>query len=61
MAVKNRKIKCKYFLKGVPASPGIAISKVFKLKGESIRIDPTILKDSSVDDEVEKFVKAVER
>lgn len=61
MAVKNRKIKCKYFLKGVPASPGIAISKVFKLKGESIRIDPTILKDSSVDAEVEKFVRAVEK
>ena len=61
MAVKNNKIKCKYFLQGVPASPGIAISKVFKLKGESMRIDPTIVKDSSVDTEVEKFVKAVEK
>ncbi len=61
MAVKNNKIKCKYLLKGVPASPGIAISKVFKLKGESISIDPTIVDDSSVDTEVEKFVKAVEK
>ena len=48
-------------MKGVPASPGIAISKVFKLKGESISIDPTIIDDSSVDTEVEKFVKAVEK
>lgn len=61
MAVKNNKIKCKYLLKGVPASPGIAISKVFKLKSESISIDPTIVDDSSVDTEVEKFVKAVEK
>jgi len=61
VAVKNNKIKCKYLLKGVPASPGIAISKVFKLKSESISIDPTIVDDSSVDTEVEKFVKAVEK
>ena len=61
MAGKNNKIKSKYLLQGVPASPGIAISKVFKLKGESIRVDPTILDDSSVDTEIEKFVTAVEK
>ncbi len=61
MSVKLNKIKCKYVMQGVPASPGIAISKVFKLKGESIRVDPTIVDDSSVDTEIEKFMNAVEK
>lgn len=61
MAHSNDKINCEYLLTGIPASPGIAISKVFKLSGESVKIVPTTVDDSDVEAEVEKFVTAVEK
>ncbi|MFQ5675426.1 MAG: phosphoenolpyruvate--protein phosphotransferase [bacterium] len=61
MASGSYSIKCEYLLRGVPASPGIAISKVFKLSGESIKVDSTTIDSANVDSEVEKFVSAIEK
>lgn len=57
---RNVKIKCKYLLKGVSASPGISISKVFILQGDSVKIDPKLIKETDVEGEVEKFTVAVQ-
>lgn len=58
---KTIKIKCAYLLRGVPASPGIAISKVFKLQGEAVKINPSIIDRAEIEGEVEKFKQAVHK
>ncbi|MFQ5649441.1 MAG: phosphoenolpyruvate--protein phosphotransferase [bacterium] len=57
----KHKVKCACILRGIAVSPGVAISKVFLLQGESVKIDPTIIDESKVEAEVEKFRQAVER
>lgn len=59
--VENYKnnIKCAYLLKGIPISPGIAISKVFVLKGEAVKIEPTVIDESQIEGEIDKFRQAV--
>ncbi len=48
-------------LKGVSASPGVAISKVFLLQGEAVKIDRSLIDQSRIDDEIEKFHNAVKK
>ncbi|MFQ6113221.1 MAG: phosphoenolpyruvate--protein phosphotransferase [bacterium] len=60
MDSKDNTIKCDYLLDGIPASPGIAISKVFLLKGEVVKIDPRIIDNSMVEEEIEKFQRAIQ-
>ena len=59
--VENHKnnIKCAYLLKGIPISPGIAISKVFVLQGEAVKIEPTVIDESQIEGEIDKFKQAV--
>lgn len=56
--IKSEK-KDTYVLKGVGASPGIAISKVFLLEGEAVKISRSYIDPSEVDFEIEKFQKAI--
>jgi len=60
MDKKTIKDKCKHLLKGVPASPGIAIGKVFLLEGDSVKVDPKVVNGTSIEDEVQKFTDAVQ-
>jgi phosphotransferase system enzyme I (PtsI) len=48
-------------LRGVGASPGISISKVFMLEGEAVKINRFTIKSSDVDGEIEKFQKAISK
>lgn len=59
MEFDKNKIKSQYLLKGVPVSPGIAISKAFVLRGDLVKIDETPIEDLKIDAEVQKFTKAV--
>ncbi len=61
MDSKTNKLKCAHLLEGIAVSPGIAISKVFALRGEAVKIDPTIIRETEIAGEVEKFVQAVEK
>ncbi|MFQ5823962.1 MAG: phosphoenolpyruvate--protein phosphotransferase [bacterium] len=61
MDSKRDKIKCDFLLDGIPASPGIAISKVFLLKGESVKIDPRVINKSNIEEEIEKFKRAIQK
>jgi len=57
---KTVKLNSKHILKGVPASPGIAIGKVFLLQGDTVKIDPKLVNGTRIEDEVEKFTAAVQ-
>ncbi len=59
MEIDKNKIKSQYLLKGVPVSPGIAISKAFVLRGDLVEIDEIAIEDLKIDTEVQKFKKAV--
>lgn len=48
-----------YVLKGVGAAPGISISKVFLLEGESVKINRSYIEQSGVEEEIDKFQKAI--
>jgi phosphotransferase system enzyme I (PtsI) len=48
-------------LKGISASPGVAISKVFLLQGEVVKIDRSHIDQARVDEEIEKFHSAVKK
>ncbi|RMF62824.1 MAG: phosphoenolpyruvate--protein phosphotransferase [Calditrichaeota bacterium] len=61
MKKKNREKLDTYVLQGIPTSPGIAVSKVFLLQGETVKIDSTKIEEDEVDEEVEKFVSAVQK
>ncbi len=61
MKSKSDKIKGCHVLHGIPSSPGIAISKVFLLKGEAVKIEPTIIDESHTEAEVEKFRLAIQK
>lgn len=61
MAGAKLKIKADYILKGIPSSPGIAISKVFLLQGEAVKIDPIIIDEADVPEEIDKFKKAIKK
>ncbi len=50
-----------YVLKGIGASPGISISKVFVLEGEAVKINRTRIEHSEVEAEIEKFHKAIQK
>ncbi|MBN2092408.1 phosphoenolpyruvate--protein phosphotransferase [candidate division KSB1 bacterium] len=52
--------KYKHLLKGISASPGIAIGKVFHLRGDVIKIEERDLDESEVEQEIEKFKNAIE-
>ncbi|MFQ5769105.1 MAG: phosphoenolpyruvate--protein phosphotransferase [bacterium] len=56
----TEKIKAAYVLDGISSSPGIAISKVFLLQGESVKIDPSTMTHSDAKAEVEKFKDAIQ-
>lgn len=58
---KHFKINCEHLFKGIPASPGIAISKVFLLEGEAVKIDSTQLDATQVEAEIEKFRQALDK
>ena len=59
--MRERKIKpkAKHILHGVTASPGIAISKVFLLTGESVKINPDNIRSESPSEEIEKLHSAI--
>ena len=61
--MRERKIKpkAKHILHGVPASPGIAISKVFLLTGESVKINPDNIRSESPSEEIEKLQSAISK
>ncbi len=61
MVKRPDKLQCSYRLRGIPVSRGIAISKAFVLSGESVKINPVIIDEGSVDAEIEKFNDAVEK
>ncbi len=61
MVKSNNKPSRKCILKGIPVSAGIAISKVFALQGESVKIDATDIDESQVESEVEKFKHAIDK
>ena len=61
MEKSNFKIKCEQMFKGIPASSGIAISKVFILEGEAVKIDSTPIDDTEIETEVEKFKAAIQK
>lgn len=47
-------------LKGVAASPGITIGKVFKLTGDDVRVEEIQLTREQVTQEIKKFQRAIE-
>ncbi len=49
----------RYVLKGVGAAPGISISKVFLLEGESVKINRSYVEQSGIEAEIDKFQKAI--
>ncbi|HEX9653907.1 MAG TPA: phosphoenolpyruvate-utilizing N-terminal domain-containing protein, partial [bacterium] len=53
--------KDNYVLKGIGASPGISISKVFLLEGEAVKINRSYIEQSEIAAEIEKFQKALEK
>ncbi|RMD94349.1 MAG: phosphoenolpyruvate--protein phosphotransferase [Calditrichaeota bacterium] len=55
------KVKCDYLLSGIPASPGIAISKVFLLSGDTVLVERRYINESEIDVEIEKFKEAIEK
>lgn len=61
--MRERKIKPKarHILHGVTASPGIAISKVFLLTGESVKINPDNVRSESPSEEIEKLQSAISK
>lgn len=61
MNTKNSKSRSSYVLSGVSVSPGIAISKVFLLQGEAVKIEPKTVDESDKEAEVEKFHLAVKK
>jgi len=61
MDSKVDKIKCAYLLKGIPASRGIAISKVFLLSAEAVKIEPRHINKCDIDKEIEKFEDAIQK
>jgi len=61
MEKQQDNLHCAFYLKGIPVSRGIAISKAFPLSGESVKIDPANIAAGDVESEVEKFRKAVEK
>ncbi|MBM3306882.1 MAG: phosphoenolpyruvate--protein phosphotransferase [Candidatus Eisenbacteria bacterium] len=48
------------FLEGIPASPGIAIGRVFVLDTERPRVDDVAVPPERIEDEVRKFTTALE-
>ena len=48
-------------LRGVPASPGIAIGRVFLLSGDVVRVEPRTLEENEVENEIEKFRLAIQK
>lgn len=61
MLKKSEKAQAKYVLQGVSASPGIAISKVFLLQGESVKIDTATIANGNTEFEVRKFKSAIKK
>ncbi|NIR48726.1 phosphoenolpyruvate--protein phosphotransferase [candidate division KSB1 bacterium] len=57
----NHKNQGSFVLKGIAASPGIAISKVFLLRGEAVKIDTTQVESSELEAEVQKFNNAIQK
>ena len=54
MVVRKKKIP-EQILKGVPASPGITMGRVFLLSGDVVKVAPRSLQESEISAEVEKF------
>lgn len=48
-------------LRGIPASPGIAIGKIHLLSGGVIKIQEKLLKDHEIEPEIQKFQQAVDK
>jgi len=46
---------------GIPASPGIAIGRVFLLAEEDMQISREIIKNNEVEAETARFLEAVEQ
>lgn len=53
--------KYKYLLKGISASPGIAIGRVYLLSGGVIKIEERDIKDAEIDLEIEKLYNAIDK
>lgn len=60
MIVKD-KFKAAQELKGIPASRGIAISKVFLLNPYAVKISRLQIKNSEIEEEIEKFNLALKK
>jgi len=58
MTITKRQ-KSEQILKGVPASPGITMGRVFLLSGDVVKVAPRALQESEIQEEVEKFRAAV--
>ncbi|MFQ5709096.1 MAG: phosphoenolpyruvate--protein phosphotransferase [bacterium] len=61
MSEKLDKLKCANVLKGISASRGIAISKVFLLGGDTINIAQESIPDATVENEITKFTCALRK
>lgn len=61
MTLKLEKLKCAHLLHGIPASRGIAISKVFLLSRDRFSITEQTVDQSAVQEEIEKFNNALHR
>ncbi len=48
-------------LKGVPASPGIAIGQIFKLTGDVIKVEERDISPEQIAGEIKKFKKAINK
>jgi len=49
-----------HLLKGVPASPGIAIGIAFVLTGDVVKVEQRDISDSQITDEINRFKSAIE-
>ncbi len=58
---RNSKKRGSVILEGIPVSPGIAIAKVFLLRGEAVKIDPRTIADSEKEEEIRRFSEALEK
>lgn len=56
----NHNLKYKHLVKGIPASPGIAIGKVYLLNRGKIQIEEKNLNEKETQQEIERFKNAVE-
>ncbi len=56
-----KKQKTQTILQGIPASPGFAISKIFVLSGDNVRVEEKSISENNVQQEIDRFNNALNK